>query len=142
MEWSHLAGSFQLCSDSIAFMMKKLGVNIHCYIDDHVVVATRHEAEQYFNQLCDLLKELSLPINQENLPLPTKRLTVLGTEIDIQANTMRIQSNEFLQIYEECLAVRGRKALSKKAYQSLLGKLLYVQKCVKPSRIFVNRILA
>ena len=38
--------------------------------------------------------------------------------------------------------VRGKKFLSKKAYQSLLGKLLYIQKCVNPSRIFVNHILA
>ena len=39
------------------------------------------------------------------------------------------------------MTVKNKKFLSKKAYQSLLGKLLYIQKCVKPSRIFVNRIL-
>ena len=42
----------------------------------------------------------------------------------------------------ECLTVRGRKFLSKKAYQSLFRKLLCIQKCVKPSGIFVNRIVA
>ena len=72
----------QLGSNRITFMIKKLGVNLHCYI------ATRHEAEQSFNQICDLLKELGLPINQNKLTSPTKCLTVLSTEIDIQANTM------------------------------------------------------
>ena len=43
--WVHGTAAFQLCSDTIAFMMKKLGVNLHCYIDDYVAVASQHEAE-------------------------------------------------------------------------------------------------
>ena len=140
--WVHSTEAFQLCSDSIAFMMKKLGVNLHCYIDDYVVVATRYEAEQYFEKLRDLLLELGLPINQDKFTPPTKCLTVLGIQIDIQANTMRIDPNKLAQIYSEFLTVKNKKFLSKKAYQSLLGKLLYIQNCVKPSRTFVNRILA
>ena len=122
--------------------MKKLGVNLHCYIDAYVVVATWYEAGQYFEELCDLLQELGLPINQDKLTPPTKCAHVLGIEIDIQANTMRVNLNKLAQIYKECLTVKDKKFLSKKAYQSLLGKLLYIHKCVKPSRIFVNHILA
>ena len=36
---------------------------------------------------------------------------------------------------------RYAKSLSKKVYQSLLGKLLYLHKCVDPARVFVNRML-
>ena len=93
-------------------------------------------------KLCDLLHELGLPISQDKLTPPTKCLTVLGIEIDIQKNTLRIDRIKLAQIHEECLEVRGKKSLNKRAYQSLLGKLLYIQKCVKPSRIFVNCILA
>ena len=107
-----------------------------------MAVVTRYEAEQYFEKLCGLLQELGLPINQDKLTPPTKCLTVLGIEIEIQANTMRIDPNKLAQIHRECLTVKNKKFLSKKAYQSLLGKLLYIQKCVKPSRTFVNRILA
>ena len=138
----HGTVAFQICSESIAFMMKKLGVNLHCYIDVYLVVATWYEVEQYFKQLCDLLQELGLPMNLDKVTSPTKRLTVLGIEINIQAKTMCIEPCKLAQIHEECLAVKGRKFLSKKAYQSLIAKLLYIQKCVKPSRIFVNRSLA
>ena len=55
---------------------------------------------------------------------------------------MHIEPCKLAQIRAECLAVKGKRILSKKAYQSLMGKLLYIQKCVKPSRIFVNHILA
>ena len=102
-------------------MMKKLEVNLHCYINDYVAVATWNEAEQYFNQLSDLLQYLGLPRNQDKLTSSTKRLTVLGIEIDIQANTMRIVPKKLLQIYEDCLTVRDRKFWSEKAYQFLLG---------------------
>ena len=50
--WVYGTAVFQLCSDTIAFMIKKLGVNLHCYMT--VAVAVRHEAEQYFDKLCDL----------------------------------------------------------------------------------------
>ena len=46
------------------------------------------------------------------------------------------------QILEECILVSKKHTLTKKQFQSLLGKLLYLHKCVKPARIFVNRILA
>ena len=42
----------------------------------------------------------------------------------------------------ECHKVRAKKVISKRALQSIVGKLLYIHKCVKPARIFVNRILA
>ena len=52
---------------------------------------------------------------------------------------MSITQDKLETIYEECLA--DSKYLSKQAFQSLLGKLIYIQKCIKPSRIFINRIL-
>ena len=84
-------------------------MNLHCYIDDYVAVATRYEADQYFDRLCDLLQDLGWPINQDKLTPPTKCLTVLGIQIDIQANTMRIDPNKLAQIYSECLIVKNKK---------------------------------
>ena len=76
-----------------------------------------------------------------NLP-PTRRLTALGIEIDINENTISITEDKLQSIYEECVRVNNSKYLSRRSFQSLLGKLLYIQKCVKPSHVFVNRILA
>ena len=36
---------------------------------------------------------------------------------------------------------RGKRFCSKRQLQSLLGNLLYIHKCVKPSRVFLNRML-
>ena len=54
---------------------------------------------------------------------------------------MSILKYKLKSIRDECINVSIRTWFSKRAYQSLLGKLLYIQKCTKPSGLFVNRIL-
>ena len=36
--WVHMTWAFQLCSYTIAFIMKTRGVRLHCYIDDYIAV--------------------------------------------------------------------------------------------------------
>ena len=88
------------------------------------------------------MAELGLPLNCDKLTPPTKCLTCLGIDIDIASNTMSILENKLKYIHDECISVSTRTWLSRRVYQSLLGKLLYIQKCVKPSRVCLNRILA
>ena len=133
--WKHGSGSFQILSNAIAHIMAKRGVKMHCYIDDYIVVTSKFEASDQF------LEELGLPMNGDKLTPPSKRITCLGIDIDINNNTMSIAQDKVNAIYTECLAVSNKTVLSKQAFQSLLGKLIYIQKCVKPSRIFINRIL-
>ena len=83
-----------------------------------------------------------MPVNSDKLTPPTKRLTCLGIEVDIEANGLRIAHDKLHEIHQECLQVLQKMDLSKRQYKSLLGKLLYIQKCVKLSHIFVNRILS
>ena len=138
---THRSRSFQILSDTIAYIMTKKGEKLHCYIDDYIVVTMKLKATEQFSTLCDLLQELGLPLNIDKVTPPTRSLTYLGIHIDIDNNTMSIAQDKLEVIYEECLAVSNKNVLSKQAFQSLLGKLIYIQKCMKPSRIFVNRIL-
>ena len=144
--WTHKSGAFQLLSDSIAYIVDKAGIKLHCYIDDYIVVVPKAQAQEKFQFVCALLHELGLPLNCDKLnpppPPPTRHLTALGIDIDIGKNTISITEDKLQSIYEECVRVNDSKYLFKRSFQSLLGKLLYIQKCVKPSRVFVNRILA
>ena len=40
------------------------------------------------------------------------------------------------------MSIAGKRHLTKKAFQSLLSKLLYIHKCVVPARTFINRMLS
>ena len=103
--WTHGSAAFQLLSDAIAFIMRKEGVNLRCYIDDYIAVAPRSKAGHIFHRLCSLLHELGLPINLDKLTPPTKSLSCLGIHIDIHNNIMSISEEKLQEIYRECLIV-------------------------------------
>ena len=44
-------------------------------------------------------------------------------------------------IYSECVMVSNKTFLSKHTFQSSLRKLIYIQKCPEPFRVFISRIL-
>ena len=88
------------------------------------------------------MNELGLPLNRAKLTFPSKTVTYLGIDIDVNNSTLSIPPAKLEEIMAECIKVRDQKYLTKKAYQSLMGKLLYIQKCVRSARVFINRILA
>ena len=122
--------------------MAKQDIKLHYYIDDYIAVVPKVKADVAFQRPRTLFQELGLPVNSDKLTPPTKCLTCLGIDVDIEANVLRIAPDKLHEIHQECLQLRQKTHLSKRQYQSLLGKLLYIQKHVKPSRIFVNRILS
>ena len=54
---------------------------------------------------------------------------------------MSIPDTKLEEIRNECSEWSNKKEYSKRDLQSLLGKLLYVTKCVRVSRFLLNRIL-
>ena len=78
--WTDGSGAFQILS-AVAFIMAKKGVKLHCYIDNYIVVSSKHNASGEFTSLCDLSTELGLPINESKLtppPPPYKDTNMLG----------------------------------------------------------------
>ena len=73
---------------------------------------------------------------------PHTSVTCLGIEIDTVARTLSIPHKKLAEIVELCRSWNTKTYCSKRALQSLLGSLLYISKCVKPARIFLNRMLA
>ena len=62
--------------------------------------------------------------------------------VNITEGTLSIAPDKLQSIYHMCCQVSTKKPLSKKSYQSLIGKLIYIHKCVAPARTFINRILS
>ena len=140
--WVHGSAAFQLTSDAICDAMRRQGHHVFAYIDDYILVSTDDLADSHFEDLHDLITELGLPINPDKKIAPTRRLTCLGISIDLDANTLSIEQNKLEEIYAECLQASTKTHLTRKKFQSLLGKLMYLHKMFKPARVFVNHILA
>ena len=72
---------------------------------------------------------------------PTTALTCMGIQVDVASGMVTIPQEKCLQILDMCRHFTTKKHVSRKQLQSLLGKLLYLHRCVPASRIFVNRLL-
>ena len=59
----------------------------------------------------------------------------------MSAGTISIDSNKVNEIHQECICWLNLKKVTKNQPQALLGRLLYVAKCVAPARIFLGRML-
>ena len=110
-------------------------------LDDFIEVSSPSEANSSFNDLGSLLKELGL---EENLPKakpPTTRLVVLGILVDTVDMTLSVDPARMVEIQDLLHSWVKQETCTKKELQSFLGKLCFVIKCVRQSRVFINRIV-
>ena len=87
------------------------------------------------------MSHLGLTDSQKKLVAPATQVTCLGVLIDTVKGTVSIPSEKLEQISVTVRQWLSKSVVSKRQLQSLLGLLLYVHKCVKPARIFINRML-
>ena len=65
----------------------------------------------------------------------------LGILINTIHKTISIPPEKLQEIKNICSEWQYKKSCTKTQLQSLLGSLLYVTKCVRPARFFLNRML-
>ena len=140
--WVHGSALFQCVSNAITFLMAKSGAKMFTYIDDYILISPVKHAQRHFQCLASLLAELGLHSNPDKQTSPCCKLTCLGILIDLDANTLSIHPDKLQSIYSDCIDASTRRHLTRTRYQSLLGKLLYIHKCVRPANTFINRMLA
>ena len=137
----HGSQIFQRCSDAVRFIMKKMGHTIIGYINDYVGFGTPPDSKASFDCLYGLLQELGLSISSKKLIAPSTVVTCLGIEVNTEKGTLSIPAEKMLQISSMLKTWEDKKFCTKRQLQSLLGHLLYIHKCVKPARYFLNRML-
>ena len=136
----HGSGIFQRLSDAIRFIMKSQGYDVINYIDV-IGFGTISTAKPSFEALKSLLQKLGLDISIKKLVSPTTKVTCLGVDVDTVDFTVSIPDQKFTEIIQICNSWTKKPQCTKKELQSLLGALMYVSKCVKSARFFLNRML-
>ena len=131
----------QRMTDVIRHIMQSKNVRVFNYIDDVICVHERQNAHQEFDTLYSLFEFLGLPINPKKVVPPTSALICMGIHVDVASGMVTIPHEKCLQILDACRHYTTKKQITRKQLQSLLGKLIYLHRCVPASRIFVNRLL-
>ena len=136
------SGFFERCSDAIRFIMKKHNHNaLLNYIDDLIYIGLPSKIHQSYQFLLSLLKDLGLEVSDSKLVPPSTCVTCLGIQVDTVNKTLSIPEEKLQEIKSLCQEWTHKRVVTKQQYQSLLGSLLYISKCIKPARIFLNRML-
>ena len=110
------------------------------YIDDYVGMGVPSVAWVSYSALIELMGELGLTISENQLVPPSMQVMCLGILIDTVKRMLSIPPEKMQDITQAVRHWLGKDVASKRQLQSILGLLLYVHKCVKPARIFLNRM--
>ena len=80
-------------------------------------------------------------MNPKKLVAPTTSMVCLGILVNTETRTMYVPPKKIENIIQMCAEWQSKEYCSKGELQSLLESLLYVSKCVRPARTFLNRML-
>ena len=84
-----------------------------------------------------MLQELGFDIIKHKL-VPPAQVVCLGVKISTTNFTGSIAPLKMQEIIQIGKVSDDKTSCSKRELQPLLGKLLYISKCVKASRVFLN----
>ena len=128
-------------SDFLRYVQGTKGYYTMSYVDDLLGAEVPSKAQDSFNSMVSLLENLRIPISKSKLTAPTTKINCLGIEVDSVKATLSIPSEKLHEILQECIKFKNQKQFSRRQLQSVIGKLMFVHKVVKPARVFVNRLL-
>ena len=125
-------------------MQQKFGLTdlVH-YADDYFLVSGKDEqmANQDLRSLCGAFHDLGIPLSPEKIIGPLTQIVYLG--IEINSITMSISVPD--EKYQEIMAILPRwlnkRSCTKQQLLSLIGKLSFICKVVRPGRIFLRRLI-
>ena len=132
---------FQRISDAIRYILAQENMPVWNYIDNIFAAWEEQGSGDKFKDMCKLIHDLGLLLNDKKVELPSSRMTIMGIQVDIPSKSISIPDEKMTEIVQACEEAYARATLSKRSLQSLLGKLLYISKVIKPARGFLNRML-
>ena len=111
------------------------------YLDDLIGVAAADVGDQAYDSLGQLLEYLGLFENLEKACPPACVQLVLGVVVNTIDGTISVPNDRLTEIITLVEEWQIKTKTNKVDLQSLIGKLQFVTKCVRQSRIFLNRLL-
>ena len=118
--------------------------NIVHYSDDFFLVSS-HNIQQAHTELSTVksaFKHLNIPIAENKSEWPQTTITYLGILIDSTDLTIRIPDDKFNELTSILPKWLHRKKCTKKELLSLIGKLSFVCKVIRPDRMFLRHLIS
>lgn len=131
----------QRTSNCFRYLMENEGYTVLNYMDDFGGIETPYVAFQAFHHLKFLLRAAGVEESLEKEITPSTGIVFLGILFNSITMTMSIPPEKITETLEVISTWMSFDTVNLKQVQSLVGKLQFIAKCVKPGRIFLSRIL-
>ena len=140
----------QRLSEAIVWIHKRLGLetdletffNSLVYVDDFGgCEESELRAIQSSQALHKLLIDLGLEESVKKEHKPSNLMPFLGVNFDTLRLEMSVPHDKLAEVCEEVSLWEKKSTATKRTLQQLLGKLMWVSKCVRFSRPFMGRLL-
>ena len=136
---------FNRFADAICWIIKHVFniINIVHYSDDFFLVSPPHiqQANLELDITLQAFSYLNVPIALDKLEGPSTHITYLGININSEDFTISIPDNKYIELMSSFPDWLNRKKCTKQELLSLIGKLSFVCKVVRPGRTFLRRLI-
>ena len=131
----------QRTTSGIKYAINRLNHFLMNYLDDLIGAEHQDRVEQAFRDLNHILNEVNIDISHNKTVAPCSIMEALGVWMDAEQQRMAVtpaRVKEILTILEEW---RHKTTCNIVQLQSLIGKLQFIAKCIRPGRVFIARLL-
>ena len=136
------SSNMQRVADMIVRILGQEGIRAKMYLDDLIVAApSLAEAQAHFVRVQALLEELGLPQARDKTQPPGQRVRWLGIDISTVDMSLSIPPDKLSEVVQLVGTCANKKTIHRRQYESLIGKLMFIAKCVAPARTFMSRLL-
>ena len=132
----------QRITTAVCYICEAEGYPTLSYLDDFFGVASPATARQGYERCGSLLEELGLEESPHKACPPATNATCLGVQFDTVQMTMSVTPERSEEIESLLGTWSIKRSATKTELQSLVGKLSFISKCIRQSRLFLSRILA
>ena len=112
------------------------------YLDDFCGCAKMEaDAQSMLGTALKVFEDMGVPVAEEKVEGPDTTIKFLGLEVDTIAFEIRIPKDKLIEVQRALRAALGRKKLSLREIQSLVGRLNFCCKAIRPGRAFCRRLI-
>ena len=131
----------QRVSNAIAWIHTQMEYNIFNYVDDFLGVENENIICASFTAFISLLKNLNIHTSPGKIVEPTPKIEFLGTFFDAINMKIEVPKEKLEEIKGILKTWLLKTSATRRELESIIGKLQFAARAVRPGRIFVSRLL-
>ena len=130
----------QETTNLIRHIMANINYVIFNYVDDFMSIELEDKAWEAYETLGRLLRDLGVDEAVDKAIPPSPELEMLGIWFNLKKLTFSLPQKKKCEILEILQKWKNKRQMTKNQLQKLVGKLQFAASCVRPGRVFVNRL--